>query len=345
MAGPVRQLRRLGMKMDQARQNGNQGRIQRLQGRMQPLRQGLDNNQRRRFLTGRADDLKAQGLGGGGRIRSLRQRANALQEPVRNDGGLEGGPGTDMSAGGQPVDPGGLVAGAGQAGIDQNGERVTPSGSRGPNEFTNDNMAALFPEMRGIEPGDFSGSPLFQFQKDELNRALDSELAAQGLSGSGAAIEAKRRGMTDLMGRETERFRDIAQREADRAQLGADRFFNLTQAEANRAERGEQNQFNNMMQLINTGLSQSPFATGAGMAQWGAGQTIGHGNTMGGLQGNNYDRFVPGPAPTSGPSMPFIPPAPSGPDFTGSNIASGFANTAGSQDIFGSLNGLFANFF
>lgn len=47
-------------------------------------------------------------------------------------------------------------------------------------------------------------SPWYQFQADLLNRGMDRSMAAQGLTGSGAALEERRMGLLQLGAQETE---------------------------------------------------------------------------------------------------------------------------------------------
>lgn len=55
------------------------------------------------------------------------------------------------------------------------------------------------------KPAQIQESPWYQFQADLLNRSMDRSMSAQGLTGSGAALEERRRGLIELGAGETER--------------------------------------------------------------------------------------------------------------------------------------------
>ena len=55
------------------------------------------------------------------------------------------------------------------------------------------------------KPSQIQESPWYQFQADLLNRSMDRSMSAQGLTGSGAALEERRRGLIELGAGETER--------------------------------------------------------------------------------------------------------------------------------------------
>lgn len=133
----------------------------------------------------------------------------------------------------------------------------------------------------------YTGSPAYQFQVDEGNANLDKQLAAQGLRGSGAELELKRRMMADVGAREASEIRAASRADADRlASLStsdANRAANMFQYQtgqnidvargaADRTERYRNNdrqfQADNMFRIADLMLSQNPMqyaygATGA----------------------------------------------------------------------------------
>lgn len=72
--------------------------------------------------------------------------------------------------------------------------------------------------MRAYEPKFFEGSPMYQFQRDQGMKALNQQLAAQGLTGSGAAIEGGNDFMARLVATEADKQRQYADAQAQRVQ-------------------------------------------------------------------------------------------------------------------------------
>jgi hypothetical protein len=66
---------------------------------------------------------------------------------------------------------------------------------------------ATFDKQAASQPAQgpsIQASPWYQFQSDLLNRSMDRSMAAQGLTGSGAALEERRMGLLQLGAQETE---------------------------------------------------------------------------------------------------------------------------------------------
>jgi hypothetical protein len=100
---------------------------------------------------------------------------------------------------------------------------------------TFDQQAASQP-AQGQGPS-IQASPWYQFQADLLNRSMDRSMAAQGLTGSGAALEERRMGLLQLGAQETEnqfsRLAHIYDVGANAATAGAGAITGTSQAVSN----------------------------------------------------------------------------------------------------------------
>lgn len=80
------------------------------------------------------------------------------------------------------------------------------------------NISSFMPKARAPDP-------IYQNQLEEGRRALDAKLSAQGLTGSGAELEANRRMLSDLTSQQAQRNLDIAKTDqATQAALAGQRL-------------------------------------------------------------------------------------------------------------------------
>lgn len=190
--------------------------------------------------------------------------------------------------------------------------------------FNDDYLAKLFPEAKFSDPANVTGSPLYNWQLEQGQKAVDRSLARSGLLGSGAEVQANQNLASELSAKETERQRDFSQTEADRLQ-------NLLQFEANRGLNAENSQWGRYMDMLNLMAGQSPMQYGYDAAGKQAGLATKWGNTMGNYKGNNYQR-VPSSGGGGGPGQ-FIPPFASGPDYSQADLAAMLSGAGGNQSI------------
>lgn len=138
-------------------------------------------------------------------------------------------------------------------------------------------------------------SPTFAYQADEAQRALAQKMAAQGLTGSGAALELSRRTYNDLLKNEADRAYDMGKIDQQNAsnnyqnslnkyahdinlfnsQSGltsdawklreqeADRLSNAQTAESLRGERESNTYWQRLMDLVSTLQAANPLGTAA----------------------------------------------------------------------------------
>lgn len=104
-------------------------------------------------------------------------------------------------------------------------------------------------------------SPWYQFQAGLLNRSMDRSMAAQGLTGSGAAMEERRMGLLQLGAQETEnqfnRMAHLYDVGANAANAGAGAITGTSQAIANNQIAGGQAQAQGLMNVAgaNAGIA------------------------------------------------------------------------------------------
>ena len=72
--------------------------------------------------------------------------------------------------------------------------------------------------MNAYLPQNYEGSPMYQFQKEQGQKDLSKLMAARGLTNSGAEIEANSKFLNELGATESEKARQYAENEAQRAQ-------------------------------------------------------------------------------------------------------------------------------
>lgn len=76
------------------------------------------------------------------------------------------------------------------------------------------------------EPKNFEGSPMYQFQKQEGMKDLEKLMAARGLTGSGAEIQANSDFLAQLGATEADKQRQYAQADAERRMAGLQNLAN-----------------------------------------------------------------------------------------------------------------------
>jgi len=87
--------------------------------------------------------------------------------------------------------------------------------------------------MQAYEPKNFEGSPLYQFQKQKGMQDMEKLMAARGLTGSGAEVQANSDFLANLNAQEAEKQRQYADQTAQRQQQAMQFIANFDQAEKN----------------------------------------------------------------------------------------------------------------
>lgn len=230
-------------------------------------------------------------------------------------------------------------------------------------EYQERTARALFPNYTPADNYDYqeptaeslANSPVYQFAKEEGQRALDRQISAAGLTGSGAAVEATRRLSGGLTSSEIQRQQainqEIARQRQQGGQFNANNILGNAQAnagrlrdaqiyEADRQERLGNTNFNRIYSLLGLGLAQNPLGTAYGAAGNISGLYSGLGENIAGITSSLYPRGGGG-----GGGAPFIPPPrPIPQDQTAATIAGNAANAANSIGANNSFNSLFGNY-
>ena len=210
--------------------------------------------------------------------------------------------------------------------------------------------------MQAYEPKNFEGSPLYQFQKQKGVQDMEKLMAARGLTGSGAEIQANSDFLVNLNAQESEKQRQYADQTAQRQQQAMqfianfdqqeknalrdqwnadlDRQTNIGQFEANRGDRRQELATNFLSNLL--GLqSQNDIARisqGGLNSQTGLSQELM--KALAGFTANNYARSYGGgggvaPTPPSGGNMDIM------------RILMGYGDRAGNNDMTDSILRMF----
>lgn len=188
--------------------------------------------------------------------------------------------------------------------------------------------------MRAYEPKYFEGSPMYQFQKDKGSRDLERLLAARGLTGSGAEIEANTNFLTQLNATEAEKQRQYADQTAQRVQdamrfianydqterenlrnqanQNKDREVELSKFDATRNDDFRNFVLDSMLRNLGLQAGASPMsdiynATGAQAGIFGD-----IANSIFNFQKTNFNPVIP----NTGGAPAMTPPPPPGPDTT-----------------------------
>lgn len=230
--------------------------------------------------------------------------------------------------------------------VGPNGELIGPDGKpvvnpndNGSGSFVGnpgDASNVLFPSQQAFEPTDYNGSPLYKWQQQEGQKALNAVLAKRGLLDSGAEIQADTNFQNQLGAQEADKARGYAQNEADR-------YERMSENEANRRTNNQNSADDNLYKWTSLLLGQNPMQY--------ASQGTGDYATATGNEAKMIASYLPqlyahasGGGGGGGPG-PFIPPFPSGPDDSGINeigaLMNGSSSNSGANSIINSLPGLF----
>jgi hypothetical protein len=202
--------------------------------------------------------------------------------------------------------------------------------------------------MQAYEPKFYEGSPLYQFQKQQGSKDLERLMAARGLTGSGAEVQANSDFLSKLNADESEKARQYAEQAANRQQTAmqflanfdqeerdkqleqwnknTDRQLNMQEFDTNRADRRNELATQFLTNILGM-QAQNPIAT---QAQSGLDSqtalTKALTQMMGSFTANNYPRSYGG-----GGGTPPVPP-------TGGNAQimktlMDYGNRAGNNDL------------
>lgn len=187
--------------------------------------------------------------------------------------------------------------------------QVNPTTDMGGNEESSlRNSMALFPSIRAMEPQNYMGSPLYDFQKKKGEEAINRVLAKRGLLNSGAEIQAISDFNTELGATEADKARGYAEKEADRLER-------IQQQEANRLMNRDDANFDRTYKWTDLMLRQNPMQYAMGGLDAYGNNISKEAKTEADYYNQLYQRAVGGGG-GGGSKMPFIPPFPSGPDYS-----------------------------
>lgn len=217
--------------------------------------------------------------------------------------------------------------------------QVNPTTDMGMDESRSSigNSMALFPSIRAMEPSNYMGSPLYDFQKQQGEKSINKLLAKRGLLGSGAEIEALSNFNTELGATEADKARGYAEKEADRLER-------IQQQEANRLMNRDDANFDRSYKWTDLMLRQNPmqYAMG-GLDAYGS--NIGkEAKTEADYYNQLYQRAVGGGGGGGG-QQPFIPPFPSGPDYSQIDSVAALNGASTNNNFFNSLLKGIGSFF
>ena len=224
---------------------------------------------------------------------------------------------------------------------------IPPNPTGGPDPTGNPDPTAgymenLLPQVRGIEPADYKGSELYDWQLNKGMDAMAKYNAARGLRDSRAEDTQVSDFVQQLGATEAKSAREISQLEADRAQRQADRLYGMQRDESLRGERGQDREFNQLYSTLQLMLGQNPMGYGADAAGSMANLTNDLGKYMAGMQEKNFPRYIPSGGGGGGHSAgTFIPPYASKPSTAAGDYADIFGGAA-SNSNYGSI---FADLF
>lgn len=200
-------------------------------------------------------------------------------------------------------------------------------------QVTNDEaIKGLFPGAMAFEPKMYEGSPLYQWQKNEGIKSLDTSLAARGLTNSGAELELKQKLLSQLGAQESERARGVAQQEADR-------FERMQGRESDRLERDSNEQFNRLYNMLNLLLQQNPYQSGVDANRSLANLILEDSRRRGAQQGGLYARAGGGGGGGFRPDLTQF-----GPDYSLANAAGAQAGAQTSSMLSNLINQIAANY-
>jgi hypothetical protein len=206
--------------------------------------------------------------------------------------------------------------------------------------------------MGSYLPENFEGSPMYKFQKEQGQKDIEKLMAARGLTASGAEVEANSKFLSELNATESEKQRQYAEAEAQRAQnamqfisqydqserqnllsqlnTNLDRRNSLAQFETNRRDAAKQLNINTLLEIL--GLQSRNNV--ANMSYQGMGQQSAYTQALmkalAGFQANNYARRSGGGTPP--PMKPY--------DSSNLELFRLFGNYSNNADFTSAINNL-----
>lgn len=184
-----------------------------------------------------------------------------------------------------------------------------PTIDMGMDETRASQARALFPSIRAMEPENYMGSPLYDFQQKKGEDSIKKLLAKRGLLNSGAEIEAISNFNTELGAMESDKARGYAEKEADRLER-------IQMQEANRLMNRDDANFDRAYRWTELMLRQNPMQYAMGGLDTYGNNILKQAGTEADYLKNLYPRQVGGGGGGGGGQMPFIAPFPSGPDYS-----------------------------
>lgn len=257
------------------------------------------------------------------------QRQNVLSE-IHRRGGVSNTPGfaqklNDLNSqirgmrNGIPGTGGGLTVGNGATASVPTNE--TPSSVTPAQDVPASANNSLYPSLNYQLPENYQGSPLYKWQMDQGQTALNRRLAQQGLLGSGAELEASNKLSQAIGAQEADRLRADMQTEADR-------YERVSSNEANRRINQENSHWGRFMDVLGMLNKQSPMESAYnGLGSY-SGLDLKRGAANASNTAGNYSRV-------SSPSRsvaPFVPPGASSPDYSQIDLLGAMFNNQGSRD-------------
>jgi hypothetical protein len=189
--------------------------------------------------------------------------------------------------------------------------------------MTEDTFRMLFPGQASME--NYQESPMYKWQLEQGQLALDRKLAAQGLQGSGAELAAQARMVNELNAQESQRAQAVAEDHANR-------YERLLQNESLRKERGSNEQWDRLSGLLSLMLSQNPAQMGYDAAGGLANLSTSQAKELANLMAAAYSSGGGGGGGGGGGSLPFILPYPSSPNYSAANIANIWGDAGSGTD-------------
>jgi hypothetical protein len=172
-------------------------------------------------------------------------------------------------------------------------------------------MNALYPGLNYQLPENYEGSPMYKWQMERGNKMLDRRLAARGLLGSGAELEAANQLAAQVGAQESDRLRGDMQTEADR-------YERVSANEANRRTQAGDTQWRRLMDLMDFSTRNSPMDAAYRGLEGFQGLFGDQSKERSGNRANNYQRVT---APGGRAIAPFLPPGSSSPNYTQADLA------------------------
>lgn len=188
---------------------------------------------------------------------------------------------------------------------------IIPNGMGDESSGKDDIGNALFPSMRAFEPENYEGSPMYKFQQQKGEESIRRSLAKRGLLDSGAEIEALADFNTELGAVESDKARGYADKEADRLER-------IQQNESLRRERGAGRSSDDLYRWTQMMLDQNPMDYAFSGTEKAAGNIGDSSSALAAYLRDRYPRSFPsgGGGGGGGGSGAYIPPFPTGPDFS-----------------------------